>query len=77
MCWLYQGSSVGHILASPEAKEGSQQPHGWLRGWNRARLCYSSKEEGKAELHTALPFLSLVADGSPWPAAAQMLGDGD
>ena len=68
---------MGHILALSEAKEGSEQPHGWLREWDKACLCYFSTGEGKAELHGALPFISLVAGSGLTPAAAQMLRDGD
>lgn len=47
MCFLHQEPHVGHVLASSEAKEGSQQPHEWLKGWNRTWLCSLEKERGK------------------------------
>lgn len=60
MCFLHQEPHVGHVLASSEAKEGSQQPHEWLKGWNRTWLC-SLEKERKNELHSALSFVSLMA----------------
>lgn len=57
MCWLHQGPSVGHVLASSDAKEGSQQPQAWLQG-DGTEL---GKRERKDELNSALSFVSLAA----------------